>query len=371
MLNLFKKNNILDYIKNNNKTFEEANLNEVDSLIFATMMYTDFTGFISDKIDKYKFLMQGIDKLLKIPNEEFKKRTYYLEDREFHKLMMNSERFKFLNVSNFISIHDKEKDLQFASILIQIKKNEYQIAFEGTDYSVIGWRDTFDLGYRTSASQKYAANYLNNVLKYLEGKHNKDFSCTLSGHSKGGNLAIYSATKVLSEYKKYIKTIYNFDGPGFEKAFLDENDYKEIEEKIVTIVPKGTFVAELLWHSGTFKVVDNKGIGLLQHVPYNFLLKDNNFLYMDKITWNDPLCDKGMKEWLNSLSYDEKKEFVDTIFKWMKDANIDNLREVIDPKTFTKLLQTIKNDSKEDKKFVANTLKLLFEKTFNALIENK
>ena len=59
-------------------------------------------------------------------------------------------------------------------------------------------------------SQEAAVEYINSTCQYIRGR------LYIGGHSKGGNLAIYSAVKCSERVRKKIDCVYNNDGPGFD-----------------------------------------------------------------------------------------------------------------------------------------------------------
>ena len=62
--------------------------------------------------------------------------------------MVRSRRFAGLNLSDYCSVLDKEVEKQFAAMIFSLPEFDYQqIVFRGTDDSVIGWKEDFQLTY--------------------------------------------------------------------------------------------------------------------------------------------------------------------------------------------------------------------------------
>ena len=87
----------------------------------------------------------------------------------------------------------------------------------------------------------------------------------IGGHSKGGNLAVYAAVKCRKIFRRSILRVYNFDGPGFNREFIESNRYQEMKESIETWVPESSIVGMLLEHEEDYHVVQSKQIGFMQH----------------------------------------------------------------------------------------------------------
>ena len=67
---------------------------------------------------------------------------------ELAEAMVRSRRFAGLNLSDYCSVLDKEVEKQFAAMIFSLPEFDYQqIVFRGTDDSVIGWKEDFQLTY--------------------------------------------------------------------------------------------------------------------------------------------------------------------------------------------------------------------------------
>ncbi len=115
-----------------------------------------------------------------------------------------------------------------------------------------------------------------------------------------------------------IVKIYSFDGPGFRPEFLDSQDYDELKDRMVKIVPKSSPVGLLLNTPGDYMVTEARAFGAMQHNPYTWVLKDNK-LSETKVTEQHLLMMKTMNDWILSLDDEGVKNFVDMLC-WMVDA---------------------------------------------------
>ena len=66
------------------------------------------------------------------------------------------------------------------------------------------------------------------ALKYIR-RVSKKYNCKihLGGHSKGGNLAVYAGIFCSKKVQDKIIDITNFDGPGFDKTVVENENIKE------------------------------------------------------------------------------------------------------------------------------------------------
>lgn len=141
------------------------------------------------------------------------------------------------------------------------------VAFRGTDSSYKAWYDNFE-GAGTTADtpmQKTAKKYIDS-LEYD--------NITVTGHSKGGNLATYVAI-LCSNVNKSV----SFDGQGFSEAFHIK--YKDLiaanADNIKTIAAHNDFVNILLIPVGTTVYVQNNAQSFSERHYMTNIIRDNSF----------------------------------------------------------------------------------------------
>ena len=53
---------------------------------------------------------------------------------------------------------------------------------------------------------------------------------------------------------------------------------------------------------------------MLQHNPMEWIIKDNDFVYVKKRTFTSKYLDKAVNSWINSLSEEDRERFTQIIF---------------------------------------------------------
>lgn len=180
------------------------------------------------------------------------------ETRELCKLLKNSIRYKDMKFRNFINIVDE--NTQFGAMTITIK-NIKVISFKGSDGSIIGWIENFRQEYKyPTYTQEMAIKYLNDNVTFL------DTCVYVTGHSKGGNLAMVSVMESPNSKFKKIKQVINFDGPGFRKKEYKSSKYKKLKEKLINIIPTHSYIGVLMFNDD-YKVITSKSHTMSLHFP--------------------------------------------------------------------------------------------------------
>ncbi len=226
--------------------------NIMDNLLCAIIVYMPLPSF------KYSRTLNSIyDELSKMP---LPKTSDYMtpKPKEIINIIRNSKRYKNMRIKNFVNIIDD--NTQFGALTCMIR-NVKVVSFKGSDKSVIGWLENFRIIYDyPTYTQKLAIQYLKNNINLL------DSSVYVTGHSKGGNLAMVSAMEVLPHDFSKIKQIVNFDGPGFRKEEYISDKYTRIKDKLVNIIPTSSYIGVLLYNDN-YRVVTTNSHAINVHYP--------------------------------------------------------------------------------------------------------
>lgn len=350
---------ILDYIRDyGDYTFTERPMSDADSLVFCQFCYLKFDGMVplvseNRRSVTMKQLKEHADYEKLYADSRFEK-----DNRALFEAMYKSKRFRSLKMNCYINIVEPEWETQFSAITFFMDDGTMYVAFRGTDETIVGWKEDFNMAFQFPVpSQEYAAKYLNMVTGKL---HNRFF---IGGHSKGGNVAIYAAMMCTEPVKERIIRIYCMDGPGFPKEVLSKKEYGEIEERIVKILPHSSLVGMLFETSDHYKVVESKSFGLLQHNPFSWLLEKGEFIYVKHLSVSQKKKDETLNDWVCALSREDRKVFVDTLYQVISASKAENLIDFsADLKTsMNGMIMAMKEIDPETRKTLKKIIKLLFD----------
>lgn len=321
--------NIVEYIEfYKDKTFEEVPLNEVDALILAEFAYIQLKEFLTEDIMPLTIHELGQIYFKKVTKEMMKNRhLLYRETYHLFEVMKDTKRYSHLLITNYENVVDDEK--QFGAITFQNERKWTYIAFEGTDTSIIGWKEDFDMSHVFPVpSQQLALAYLEKEVRFF------DKCIYVGGHSKGGNLAITSCMRSSSFVRNRLKTIYNFDGPGVRDTEFHSHAYDRIKRKIKMFVPEQSVVGMILSHSTNYKVVASTNKGLFQHDGMSWQCF-GSFFVETKQSNKSMNFKKEMRAFLKEIPDSERAEFVSSIFLVLSKAGITSTERV----TFSKIIR--------------------------------
>lgn len=357
--NVYDNTNILDYILwRGDLKMSEAHINKVDMAIFAELAMLDLRGVVDDIEDDHDGI-SIIDAKKKYFSKELAKDNklgLILPDSILlmFKKIAYTKRFSHLLLSDYLEFVSEEEETQVSALTIQIDENTYCVAFSGTDDTIIGWKEDFDMLY------KYPIPSQNKSLKYLETvmnkyPHAKFYVC---GHSKGGNMAIYSSFNVDKKMFKRINHIYNFDGPGFPKESIEDEKYLSRLHKVTTILPQSSTIGKLFEHREKIEIVKSLKNGLYQHDVFSWEVKGKDFVYEKELTEVSKKVDAKIREIVESMTKDELKIFVQNSYKVLSYTQATNLRNLSERKR--KILEGYMKLNKEEKKTVMGPLRKFF-----------
>ncbi len=341
----------LDYY--GNLTFDEVHFNDIDGLIFALLSYVKLKDIVpSDRFKTISLKQACVLFLSKYSEKDFKKEDWLFPSS--YKLMVilaNSKRYTSCKLGHFVIKTDKNG--QFGALTIRAGDITY-LSFEGTDSEVIGWKEDFELMYKFPIqSQIHAADYFNTTLTLFDRK------VYLGGHSKGGNLAMYAYMYGKESFKKRVVQVYNFDGPGFLKDVLSSSLYEEMESKLKMVVPKESVVGMLLGHRD-YMVVNSSAKGVLQHDAFTWECF-GGFFVPSILSKKSKKLEMNLEEYLQGMSKEERKNFVETFFAVFEKTSIQNIMQLKELKisTLLNIMKEFKNVPSSTKRNLVAVLRML------------
>ncbi len=352
-------------------TFEEAEFNEIDSLILAWLSYAALDGIVpmecseTDTITIKEAAVQflkthDVEKILRETVSSTKTSVLLLQK------LAETRRFKELLLTGFVNKIDYMHETQFCAMTVLLYRNRSVIVFRGTDEHLISWKEDFNMSFLpVIPAQNMALSYLENVADSIPGKL---FVC---GHSKGGNLAVYAGVRASYRARRKILEIYNHDGPGFYDLNGLGDAFEEMLPKIHSYVPETAVVGMLLERVGEHVVVKSNGKGLSQHDAMSWEVLGPHFVTVDSVSDTSRTLNTILKNWLKEISMEERENFVDTLYKILEATQARSLDDLNAEKgrIANVMLKEINGLEKETRSMLGKTIATLF-KEGNQVIKN-
>lgn len=341
--------------------FSVVPFNEVDALILCQISYLAFDGIVSDSFKSQCTLSEAAERFFAA--EDFSRRSDI--GAMINKLTLQllhdagtSVRFGHIAMCAYRTQLDYQKEEQFCAVTFLLDKKHALVAFRGTDDTIVGWKEDFNMGVlETVPAQKDALIYLTDAMASLHKKFR------IGGHSKGGNLAIYAAANVAQKYKRRIMAIYNNDGPGFREEVLTLPEFKSIENRIHSFYPQFSVVGMVFSHAGIRTIVESEQSGIMQHDPFSWHLAPKGFVTVPDFDVTSERLHVIFNTWFKQLPDNERSKFIETLFKLLQatDARTNSDIEKNWLRSSTKIISALAKLDSESRDNMIKTLQLLFK----------
>ena len=353
------QDNFLTYLKwRGDLSVKDYPFNEVDALILSELVYIHFENIVPQVGQEGMIsLREANAKYVKSTEREM---LYYKQKEDLFDVLAFSPRFADMTLCNYVSRLDIEAQQQFAAMHINVMPGFTFIAFRGTDSTVTGWREDFNMSFMMPVpAQQSAVEYVNETAKGLFKKF------WIGGHSKGGNLAVYSGVFCHPKIQKKILKIYSFDGPGFNRKMVNDTAYKRVEHLIAAFVPESSIVGMLMEHEEDYKVVESTEFSILQHEGFSWVVDRDAFSLVNEVEKFSKSLSTTLKAWLAEMTIEERKAVVDAFFDVFVNAGINDFMEIarMDVRTAGLLIKEVAKVPHAQRDRVMKLMKLLIEET--------
>ena len=335
---------LLDYVKwRGDLSFAAAPFNTVDAMVLCELTYFNFDWIVSaDFEDEPVTVAAACSRAVPDPLP-----NYCTEkDLALQELVRDSERYGNVQICGFRNIVDEVRSMQFCAMTFLVDKKTNVIAFRGTDDSLVGWKENMDLAYNDEVpAQTEAVRYLKEAAAYVHGP------LYVGGHSKGGNLAVFSSAFCPKKVRDRIRQIYNFDGPGFNETVIENEKFSDIFERTLTFIPQDSMIGLLLEHKEDYIVIhSSESNGFKQHDLLTWSVTAFDIEREEKLTKNGENYLENISEWIASMTREEKETFIKVLFDLVEDYRTTD--ELFTAKNIWKILREYKNLPEGERKAV-------------------
>lgn len=347
--------NLFDYVTwRGDLSFKHAKLNKIDCLLFSQIVMLDFEGIIPSK-NKDESITFDVAKQLYDQYHGKDKRIGLIIPItvvEVFYQMSYHERYKHLQLSDYVNDIDEDTHCQFCGMTIKINEHMRVIVLSGTDDTIAGWKENVSMIYKDEVvAQKKAVDYVEKIISKYEGKF------IICGHSKGGHLSLYSTLKISDQYFDTIVKTFNFDGQGIDDSKLTYN--KERLSKITAYLPSGAIVGKLFDHPERQRIIHSECQSLYQHDVFSWEIIGKDFVYETQFLKDCEEIDRAVKKILNDMDNETREKFVTTLCDVLDSTGAKTLSDLSTRKMA--FLSSYFKVGKETRRYISEPVKKLFK----------
>ena len=165
--------------------FSVSPFSEIDAIVLCKLAYYDLVALDEAKTEAGLSLAECTEEASGL----IAPKGLSSEGRGFFEKTAATKRFGDVHVCRYVDTEPSLERTQFSAEEFHLPDGRIFVAFRGTDSTILGWKEDFELSFKETEAQKRARSYLAETLRHAEesGTH-----LLVGGHSKGANLAQYA-----------------------------------------------------------------------------------------------------------------------------------------------------------------------------------
>ncbi len=314
---------IVDYLHNQRASFHEVPFNDVDSLVLSTIAYFNFEkGALGRTVPNERIALPVA--ICGISRDNLYGGIWLarMGGDDFLTALLANPRFMDAKVGFYANEFSNHFEKQFSAITFFLPDGTLYVAFRGTDNSLAGWKENFNITYMAEVpSQIRARSYLEDIAS-IQGAR-----LYVGGHSKGGNLAEYAALTCREQSFNKIEHVFNHDGPGFAFTPSERINSAAYNQKLSKTVPESSVFGMLMENRSCYRVVHATGILFAQHASTHWAVEGNDFVTAEEITPDAAIVSSTLNSWAKSYEPEQRELFIDAGYSVFCAANAETWAE--------------------------------------------
>jgi hypothetical protein len=238
--------------------------------------------------------------------------------------MGENPRYRTVRVGGYVERIDHRDHKQFCAMTFDLGNGVLYIAFRGTDGTVLGWREDFDMAFLSPVpSQRSALRYVRAIAAQWAG------GLILGGHSKGGNLAVYAAACAPAGIQERVSAVYSHDGPGFNKNFLASPGWERVSARVHKTVPESSVIGMLFSSGDDYTIVRSNAAGIMQHFLTTWRFDEGELATSTRMASMSQYVSRTVNTWLESYEPADRRRFIDDLFSVIGASGYSDFGDII------------------------------------------
>ena len=363
--------NLLEYLETRGGIpFDGSGPKGADYAVFCRLSYIPFDGIVPGEAGEDAVSLSGAaERVLSLTDTDkgsdrtgdrsgersTDRRKFLLsEDESLLKAVIGSKRYSDLKIGHFVGIFSTDRQEQFCAMTFIIPGGDMVIAYRGTDGTIIGWKEDFNMGFMDELpSQKDAVAYINEAGAASTGK------IYVCGHSKGGNLAMYASAFAGEAIQQRIAAVRSLDGPGFRNKVTESEGFGRILDRMESYIPQSSIVGMLLEHKERTHVIHSRAKGTGQHDIYSWEITGDDFTEEEGLTAASVRVNKAINSWAEGMPDEKRMKLTEGIFEIVGTAQAETLEELFEAKKLFTVLAGMGKLDDDTKELLGETGKII------------
>ena len=294
--------NLFEYLENTGAVPFGPQAN-ADYAVFCRLSYIPFAGIVpADEKGGYVSLADAAEQVIKLADTNGDGRKYHLPaDAKLLGEVIRSKRYSELKLGHYVEIFNTARQEQFCAMTFLIPDGGCVVVYRGTDGSIIGWKEDFNMGFMDELpSQKDAVAYINDT---PADAARKLYVC---GHSKGGNLAMYASAFAEETVQQHIAAVKSLDGPGFRDGITGTEGFMRVLDRMESFIPQSSIVGMLLEHKERIHIIHSCAKGSKQHDIYSWDITGDDFTEDEGLTSTSLMVNKAINSWAEDMPEEKR-----------------------------------------------------------------
>ncbi|MDO4851507.1 MAG: DUF2974 domain-containing protein [Actinomycetota bacterium] len=300
---------ITDYVRTYQHTFTDRPLNRVDGLVFSWLANTRIPEHVPAACTGTGATIAGFggrDNVLDLVAPVYDPAS----TEDLLRACAASPRFGNVVACHAVDEWSQTAQEQFSAVTFLLPQGAF-LAFRGTDNTIVGWKEDFNMSFCSVVPAQEAAR------RYVEWM-SEMLACPLwlGGHSKGGNLALFAVAHCNPLARLRVERCHVYDAPGLSKEAIASSSWDDAVPLISHTVAEESFMGLLLDSHGVApEVVRSSNSGVFQHAPLSWIVEDGDFVTSQAVAYDAYRTNKRLTAWMGSLSTEERERFVEVLFE--------------------------------------------------------
>ena len=324
-------------------------LSEIDKFILTVLSYTKFE--LLDEHIKPPLTLKEYGQYY--PQNDTSKDGLYLK---LVTLLAKNTRYSDIKIIDFKKKTSVENEMQYAFMAFSLPNKHIFVSFRGTDASIIGWKEDFNMAYLSVVPAQDEAH---NTLDYLMSRHPLA-KFDLGGHSKGGSLAVYAYSKLNPLRLRRVESVTDLDSPGLR----NDDMTRDMVKKIHAYIPEDAVVGLIYRKRQRVSVVSSVNKGIMKHDAFSWEIENDKLKRLDEFDSGLLLEEGELNKLLNNLSPWEAEYFVNMVYELVDYNNKDSVDNLFRVRVLIEAYKKYKALDPDNSTVLKDIMKKLIKSTF-------